>query len=65
MERKKEGLKNKMYCKWFFGLTFFTGTTLMVFQIDIYRRTIIDPAIPLTIIIVFGVVAHLARVAQL
>ncbi|ALJ00742.1 hypothetical protein [Rufibacter tibetensis] len=59
MDKKQSDLKDKLYWKWFFGVTIFTGMILMVLQIDIYRSTIIDSTIPLSIILGVGVLTYL------
>ncbi|GAB3197423.1 hypothetical protein ABID22_003437 [Pontibacter aydingkolensis] len=58
MDKKLSNLKDKLYWKWFFGATIFTGMILMVLQIDIYRSTIIDSAIPLSIVLGIGVITY-------
>ena len=59
MDKRQSDLKNKLYWKWFFGVTIFTGIILMILQIDIYRSTIIGSAIPLSIVLGVGVLTYL------
>jgi hypothetical protein len=53
METEKKG---KLW-KVFYTLMFFLGLILIVFEISIYRKTIIDTYIPISIILVVGLFA--------
>ncbi|SOD14595.1 hypothetical protein SAMN06297358_1653 [Pedobacter xixiisoli] len=54
IKRKQETVKNEKLWKGFYSVAFFIGLVLFVFEITIYRKTIIDVYIPILIILVVG-----------
>lgn len=54
-KRQYERVKNEKFWKAFYAVTGFCGLVLMVFEIFIYRKTIIDTYIPISIILVVGI----------
>lgn len=53
-KRRYETIKNEKFWKGFYAMTGFLGLVLIVFEISIYRRTIINTYIPIAIILVIG-----------
>jgi hypothetical protein len=53
-KRQSETVKNEKFWKGFYGAIGFLGLVLMVFEIFIYRKTIIDTYIPISIILFVG-----------
>ena len=54
IKRQYETVKNEKFWKGFYAVTGFLGLVLIVFEIFIYRQTIINTYIPISIIIVVG-----------
>lgn len=52
IKRKQEIEKNEKLWKGLYAGTFFIGIVLLVFEIAIYRKTIMDIYIPISIILV-------------
>ena len=50
-------MENEKFWKGFYAVTGFLGLVLIVFEISIYRKTIIDAYIPISIILVVGFLA--------
>ncbi len=55
-KQNQETVKKVKFWKGFYILTFFLGMVLMIFEINIYRKTIIDSSILFPIILVIGLV---------
>jgi len=53
-KQKQQTVEKLKFWKGFYTLTLFTGIVLLVFEINIYRKTIIDFYIPSSIILVVG-----------
>ncbi len=53
-KRQYETVKNERFWKAFYAVTGFCGLVLMVFEIFIYRKTIIETYIPISIILIVG-----------
>jgi hypothetical protein len=59
LKKKHLGLCSIKLWKRFYGISFFAGVVLMVFEVWIYRRTIIHIGIPISIIVGLGIVSFL------
>lgn len=53
-ERKQEAFKNEKIWKGFYTVSLLIGLVLLVFEITIYRKTIIDIYIPISIMLAVG-----------
>jgi hypothetical protein len=61
IKRKPLQKQNKKYTKWqkFYFISFITGLVLMIFEINLFRRTIIHLWIPVAIILTVGIISFL------
>lgn len=61
IERRRLKRQNEKYAKWkkYYFMSFMTGLILIIFEIFLFRKTIIQLWIPITVILTIGIISFL------